>query len=93
MMQFTELTEKINTIFNPQALFTAARKTQFLKRARQIVPLECLLAAIPDLAAVHTEIFYNSDFMVDNHVFQQIPLPLYFLSGRGHATQLSVLLC
>jgi hypothetical protein len=49
-MQFTELTEKINTIFNPQALFTAARKTQFLKRARQIVPLEFLLAFIETLS-------------------------------------------
>jgi hypothetical protein len=49
MMQFTELTEKINTIFNPQALFTAARKTQFLKRARQILPLEFLLAFIETL--------------------------------------------
>jgi hypothetical protein len=27
------------------------------------------LTAIPDLAAVYTQIFYNSDFMVDNHVF------------------------
>jgi hypothetical protein len=34
MMQFIELTEKINVTFNPQTLLTAARKTQFLKRAR-----------------------------------------------------------
>jgi hypothetical protein len=49
MMQFTELIEKINTIFNPQALFTAARKTQFLKRTRQIVLLDFLLAFIETL--------------------------------------------
>ena len=49
MMQFTELTEKINAIFNPQTLLTAARETQFLKRARQILPLEFLLAFIETL--------------------------------------------
>jgi hypothetical protein len=35
-MQFTELTKKINSIFNAQHLFNSARNTQFLKRARQI---------------------------------------------------------
>ena len=49
MNQFTELTEKINTIFNPRTLLTAARETQFLKRARQILPLEFLLSFIETL--------------------------------------------
>ena len=49
MMQFTELTEKIKTIFNHHTLLTAARETQFLKRARQILPLEFLLAFIETL--------------------------------------------
>jgi len=48
-MQFTELTEKINTIFNPRTLLTTARETLFLKRARQILPLEFLLSFIETL--------------------------------------------
>ena len=48
-MQFTELTQKINTFFNSQRLLIAARETKFLKRARQIMPLEFLLAFIETL--------------------------------------------
>jgi hypothetical protein len=51
MMQITELTNKINSIFNAQRLFNSARDTQFLKRARQIAPLELLLAFIETLGS------------------------------------------
>jgi hypothetical protein len=48
-MLFTELTKKINSIFNAQHLLNSARNTQFLKRARQIAPMELLLSFIETL--------------------------------------------
>jgi hypothetical protein len=48
-VQFTELTKKINSIFNAQHLLNSARNTQFLKRARQIAPMELLLSFIETL--------------------------------------------
>ena len=51
MIQFTELTRKINTIFDSQRLLNAARETQFLKRARQIVPQKLLLSFIETLGS------------------------------------------
>jgi len=48
-MKFTALTKKINTIFNSQRLFNSAREMLFLKRARQIAPMELLLSFIETL--------------------------------------------
>lgn len=48
-MELTALTEKINTVFNPKKLNTAARETGFITRKRQIKPLEFLLAFVETL--------------------------------------------
>ena len=49
-MNLTTLTEKINAVFNPQKLFSIARETKFLKRSRQVTPLNLLLSMIEALA-------------------------------------------
>ncbi|MBL4941722.1 MAG: IS4 family transposase [Colwellia sp.] len=48
-MKLTALTEKVQDIFNSQRLFATARETQLVKRARQLKPLELLLAFIETL--------------------------------------------
>jgi len=55
-MQFTELTKKINSIFNSQHLLNFARDSLFLKRTRQIDPLELLLVFIETLSTQYQRV-------------------------------------